>query len=72
MDNLEKKENKIIEIKFIGPDNEHYKCCGVFMYNKNGIIRVAFSAKNNNVVDFLDIDKENILKIKEIKSLMDL
>jgi hypothetical protein len=44
--------------------NTEYKCVGVLMEENENIIRVAFNAKNDVVVDDLTIKRENIVSIE--------
>ena len=59
-------DNLIIRIIFIAEDENVYEAVGVLVKGEEKKIRIGFNAKNDVVVDFLDIDIENILKIEKI------
>lgn len=56
-------ENTVVHVVFRGSDNKEYECIGVLMREGEGTIRVAFSAKDDKVVDFLDIKRSDIISI---------
>lgn len=56
-------ENTIVRVVFRGKFNEEYECAGVLMIEKEGLIRVAFGAKNDIVVDYVDIKRKDIVSI---------
>lgn len=56
-------ENTIVHVIFRGKLNEEYECAGVLMREEKDIVRVAFSAKNDKVVDYVDIKRSDIISI---------
>lgn len=66
--NKNNSENTIVHIVFRGKFNEEYECVGVLMKEKKDLIRVAFGAKNDKVVDYLDIKRSDIIRINILDS----
>lgn len=56
-------ENTIVHVVLRASDNEEYECVGALMREEEETIRVAFNAKNDEVVDFLDIKRSEIVSI---------
>ena len=61
-------ENTITHVIFRGKFNEQYECVGVLMREEKNSIRVAFGAKNDKVVDYVDIKRLDILSINILDS----
>ena len=61
------KKNIIVEVDFT-LDNQKFKCVGVLLREDEEKIRVGFNAKNDEVIDFLDIKYTNLIEIKKIKN----
>lgn len=59
-------ENTIVHVVMHGEkaDDAEYECVGVLMEENKNIIRVAFNAKNDKVVDDLKINRSNIISIE--------
>jgi len=58
---------KIVRVNFTAEDKNDYECVGVFMKEEKDFIEVAFNAVNGEVLDFLEIPKQSINKIEEVK-----
>lgn len=56
-------ENTIVRVVLRASDNEEYECVGALMREEEETIRVAFNAKDDEVVDFLDIKRSEIVSI---------
>ena len=56
-------ENTVVHLVLRDDNNEEYDCVGVLVREEEQEIRVAFSAKNDKVVDFLDIKRPEIVSI---------
>ena len=61
-----KKNNIVIELTVLDADKNKYKCIGVLMKEDDKALRIGFNAMNNTVVDYLDIETEQIVDIKLI------
>lgn len=61
-------ENTVVHVVLRGSDNEEYECVGVLVSEGLGIIRVGFSAKDDRVVDFLDIKRSDIVSVDLVDS----
>lgn len=61
-------ENTIIKVVFFGSDKKKYECVGVLMKDEKNLIKVAFNAIGGVVVDYLDIKRKDIIKIKILDS----
>lgn len=61
-------ENTIVRVIFFGSDKNKYECVGVLTKDEENLIRVAFNAKDNVVVDYLDIKRKDIVKIEVLNS----
>ncbi len=48
--------------------NTKYECVGVLIKEENKKIRIAFNARENKIIDFLDIEKKNIVSMTVIKN----
>jgi len=66
--NKNNPENTIARVVFHNSFNEEYECAGVLMREKKDLIRVAFGAKNDKMVDYLDIKRSDIKSIDIINS----
>lgn len=62
-------ENTLAHVVFRGKFNEEYECVGVLMREEKDLIRIAFGAKNDKVVDYLDIKRPDIISIDVLDSL---
>jgi hypothetical protein len=63
-------ENTIVEVLFTGSDGNIYNCVGVLLRESDKKIRVAFNAINDVVKDYLDIDKDDIVSVHFVESLI--
>ncbi|MHB0978274.1 MAG: hypothetical protein ACYC1K_02640 [Minisyncoccota bacterium] len=63
-----KKNNIIVELTILDDKKNKYKCTGVLMKENNSVLRIGFNARNNTVIDYLDVKIKQILDIKMIKS----
>jgi hypothetical protein len=54
-------ENTAIHVTFNGKFNEEYECVGVLVREEKDFIRVAFSAKDDKVTDYVDIKRSDII-----------
>lgn len=61
-------ENTIVHVVLRASDNEEYECVGVLMKDEEDLIRVGFNAKNDVVVDYLDIKRLDIISINVLNS----
>ncbi|NNM83954.1 hypothetical protein HKL94_01940 [Candidatus Parcubacteria bacterium] len=57
-------ENTIVHIAMRGSDKNEYECVGVLVREEAKSIRVGFNAKNDIIMDYLDIPKPDILSIE--------
>lgn len=57
-----------MEVIFMRADDNEYKCVGVLTRESDEMIRVCFTARDDEVNDYLDIKNEDILKIKQIET----
>lgn len=57
--------NLIVRVILHADDKKEYECVGVLMKMKEDkdTVRIAFNAKNDKVVDYLDIKKTDIISI---------
>lgn len=62
------KKNIIVEVSFI-LDNQKFMCVGVLMKESAEMIRVGFNARGSVVIDFLDIENQNIENIRKITKI---
>ncbi len=62
-------ENTVVHVVLRASDNEEYECVGVLMREEKDLIRVVFTAKNDKVVDYLDIKRSDILSIDIVDPL---
>lgn len=62
-------ENTIVRVVLRASNNEEYECVGALMREEEEIIRVAFNAKDDEVVDFLDIKRSEIVSIDIVEPL---
>lgn len=51
-----------------GASDTEYECVGVLMEENEDIVRVAFNAKNDKVVDDLKINRSDVVSIKILNS----
>lgn len=56
-------KNTVVRIILLGDDNEKYECVGVLTKETASMIRVSFNAKNDVVMDYLDIKRKEIISI---------
>lgn len=61
-----KKTDTVVEVCFLSPKKEKHICVGVLIKESEESVRIGFNAKNNKLVDFIDIYNKNILDIKEL------
>lgn len=64
--NENKLENIIVHIVFVSskhPELGEYECVGALVMDEKDMIRVCFNAKNDQVVDYLDIKRADIVSI---------
>ncbi len=62
-------ENILVHVVLCDYNKEEYECIGVLIKEDTDTIRVAFNAKEDNVIDYLDIKKINIVNIDIIDNL---
>jgi len=62
----ERGQNIIVEVTFLSSTKDIFKCAGVLIKETDECIRVGFNAKDNQLVDFLDIDNKDLINVKEI------
>lgn len=65
-----KSENTIVRVSMYADSSKKgkvYECTGVLMREEKDMIRVAFSAMDEKVIDYVDIDKSNILSVETVK-----
>ncbi len=43
-----------------------YECIGVIVKDEKDLVRIGFTAKNDEVIDYLDIKKSDIVSIETI------
>lgn len=63
-------ENTVVHVVMRAEDGStdtEYECVGVLMEENDDMIRVAFNAKNDKVVDDLRINRSNIIGIQIIE-----
>lgn len=60
------EENRIVEVEFLGPDHQVYRCVGIFLWEKDKITKIGFNARNDEVKDALEIPTRNILSLQDI------
>lgn len=63
-----RKQNIIVEVSFLSSKKMKFKCAGVLIKETDECIRVGFNAKDNQLVDFLDIDNKDLISVNEIPS----
>lgn len=59
-------ENIIAHIVFVSskhPELGEYECVGTLIRDEEDLVRVCFNAKNDQVVDYLDIHRVDIISI---------
>lgn len=59
-------ENIIVHIVFVSskhPELGEYECVGALVRDEKDMVRVCFNAKNDQVVDYLDIKRAEIISI---------
>jgi|CXWL01.1.fsa_nt_gi hypothetical protein len=61
-------DNIVVEVMFMGPDDNEYRCVGVIVRENDEMIRVCFTARDDEVADHLDIKNEDILLIKQVET----
>lgn len=59
------KENVIIEVTILR-DNDTYKAVGVLIKESDVDIRLGFNAKNDKVIDYIDIEYKHILAMEKV------
>lgn len=60
-------ENIVAHIVFISPKHPElgeYECVGALVRDEKDMVRIAFSAKNDIVEDYLDIQRADIVSIE--------
>lgn len=60
------QENTVVHVIFTlpkDPKREEYECVGVLVRDDTDMVRVAFNMKNDVVVDFIDIQRVDIVSI---------
>ena len=66
-DQNDTENNTVVELLIQGSDGNHYRCVGVLMWEKDSICRIGFNAKNDEVIDFLDLNKKEILEMRKVE-----
>ncbi len=64
-----KSDNTIVHIIMRGSDNKEYECVGVLVREAGDMLRVGFNAKNDKVVDYLDIKISDVISIDTLDPL---
>ncbi len=67
MDTEISTENSIAHLLIRGQDNKDYQCVGVVIHEDSSTIRIAFNACNSEVKDYVDFNRNEILKIEYVK-----
>lgn len=62
-------ENTVAHVVLHGDDNEEYECIGVLVRDEDDMIRVAFTAKDDQIVDYLDINRSEVVSINVVDPL---
>jgi len=60
---ISKNKNTVVRVIFEDRFKAKYECVGVLIKENKDSIRIAFNAKNDRVVDFIDVKQSNIIKI---------
>lgn len=58
--------NTVVRVIVRAEDNQEYECIGVLLKEEENSIRIVFTAKDDQVVDFLDIKRSDIVSIEVI------
>ncbi len=66
--NKDNLENVIVHVVLHTNDNKEYECVGILMKEEKDVVRVAFNAKDDEVKDYLDINKADIVSIDILDS----
>ncbi|VAW25291.1 hypothetical protein MNBD_BACTEROID04-1998 [hydrothermal vent metagenome] len=61
--NKSDSENVITRIVLQDESKKEYELIGILMKEEKDMIRVAFNAKDDEVIDYLDIKKSNVVSI---------
>lgn len=59
-------ENIVVHVVFVSPKDpkrEEYECVGALVRDEKDMVRIAFSAKNDIVEEYLDIQRSDIMSI---------
>lgn len=57
-------ENIVVELHFFSSDNNKYQAGGVLAKIEEDYIQIAFNARNNTIIDFLNFSFKDIIDIK--------
>ena len=60
--------NTFVHVVLRDRDNNRYDCVGVLVREDDDMIRVTFTAKDDTVVDYLDINRSEILSMDIVDS----
>lgn len=63
----ELSENRIVEVQF-STEGSPYRAVGVLVRDSEDAIRIGFSAHDNNLVDYLDINRANVSAIRDVNT----
>lgn len=66
--NKNNPENTLVSVVFVNNFKEEFECVGVLIKEQKDFIRVGFNAKNDKVVDYVDIKRSDILSISILDS----
>ncbi|MFA6270452.1 MAG: hypothetical protein WC657_04570 [Candidatus Paceibacterota bacterium] len=66
--NKNNPENTLVCVGFVNNFKEEFECVGVLIKEQKDSIRVGFSAKNDKLVDYVDIKRSDILNINILNS----
>ncbi len=62
------KGNTTVRVAFRGKDNNEYECVGVLVEENDNLIKVAFNAKNGEIIDSINIKRSDIISINVLDS----
>ncbi len=63
---ISQEENELIRLKIKRDDGKLYECIGVLLREDAEKIRVAFNARNDVVIDYIDVSKIDIVRREKI------
>jgi len=66
-DQNDTENNTVVELLIKSSNGSHCKCVGVLMWEKDSVCRIGFNSKNDEVIDFLDLNKKEILEMRKVE-----